>query len=75
MMIITIIMIIIIIIIIIKGCCIQIKHNTREDYKGEKIHIYVEVFFFSLSKLIFIFPLFLGMVILLMNLKQRKNKN
>ena len=48
-------MIIIIIIIIIKGCCIQIKHNTREDYKAGKIHIYVEVFF--LSKLIFIFSL------------------
>ena len=42
-------MIIVIIIIIIKGCCIQIKHNTREDYKAGKIHIYVEVFFFYLS--------------------------
>ena len=35
--------------------------------------VYVVVNF--LSQLISIFPLFLGMVMLLMNLKQRKNKN
>ena len=55
---ITIIMIIIIItitiiIIIIKGCCIQIKQNTREDYnyKAGNLHRYVVVNFLSNSKL------------------------
>ena len=36
---------------------------------------YVVVVVNFLSHLIFIFPLFFGMVMLLMNLKQRKNKN
>ena len=44
-------MMIIIIIIIIKGCCIQIKQNKREDYKAVNIHIYVVVNFLSNSKL------------------------
>ena len=51
MMITIIMIIIIIIIIIIKGCCIQIKQNTREDYKAGNINIYVVVNFLSNSKL------------------------
>ena len=51
MMITIIMIIIIIIIIIIKGCCFQIKQNTREDYKAGNINIYVVVNFLSNSKL------------------------
>ena len=36
------------IIITIKGCYIQIKHNTREDYKVGNIHVYVVANFFVL---------------------------